>query len=98
MLLQALFAPAMAQDSKLDKKELDQLLAPIALYLDELITNILMASTYPLDVVQAARWVKEPDNAKLRGDALAKAPGKQRMGSQHQSAGSVPDRPPEHER
>ena len=73
MLLQALFAPAMAQDSKLDKKELDQLLAPIALYPDELITNILMASTYPLDVVQAARWVKEPDNAKLKGDALAKA-------------------------
>src|SRR5262249_36138876 len=73
LLLQALYAPLAAEDGKLDKKELDQLLAPIALYPDDLITNILMASTYPLDVVQAARWIKEPANAKLKGDALAKA-------------------------
>lgn len=38
--------------------ELDQLLAPIALYPDALLAQILMASTYPLEVVQAARWVK----------------------------------------
>lgn len=66
-------APAIAQDGKLKKEELDQLLAPIALYPDELLTNVLMAATYPLDVVQAARWKKEPANAKLKGDALAKA-------------------------
>ena len=54
-------------------EELDQMLAPIALYPDELLANILMASTYPLDVVQAARWRKEPANAKLKGDALTKA-------------------------
>ena len=64
----------MAEDSgKLSKQELDQLLAPIALYPDDLLTNVLMASTYPLDVVQAARWKKEPANAKLKGDALVKA-------------------------
>ena len=73
VLLQALLTPAVAQDDKLDKKELDQLLAPIALYPDELLTNVLMGATYPLDIVQAARWVKEPANAKLKGDALAKA-------------------------
>jgi hypothetical protein len=66
-------APVLAQDGKLKKEELDQLLAPIALYPDDLLTNVLMASTYPLDVVQAARWRKEPPNAKLKGDALVKA-------------------------
>ncbi|MBL8444989.1 MAG: DUF3300 domain-containing protein, partial [Zoogloeaceae bacterium] len=38
------------------QQELDQLLAPIALYPDALLAQILMASTYPLEVVQAARW------------------------------------------
>ncbi len=66
-------APAFAQDGKLKKEELDQLLAPIALYPDDLLTNVLVASTYPLEVVQAARWKKEPANAKLKGDALTKA-------------------------
>src|SRR5262249_58517829 len=73
LAFQAAVAPAMAQDDKLSKQELDQLLAPIALYPDDLLTNVLMASTYPLDVVQASRWVKEPQNAKLKGDALTKA-------------------------
>mgnify|MGYP001328639946 CR=1 FL=1 len=54
-------------------EELDQLLAPVALYPDDLLSNVLMGSTYPLEVVQAARWQKEPANAKLKGDALAKA-------------------------
>ena len=70
---QTAMAPVLAQDTKLKKEELDQLLAPIALYPDDLLTNVLMASTYPLDVVQAARWRKEPANAKIKGDALVKA-------------------------
>jgi hypothetical protein len=37
---------------------LDQLLAPIALYPDALLAQILMAATYPLEVVEAARWVQ----------------------------------------
>jgi hypothetical protein len=53
------------------QEELEQILAPIALYPDPLIAQILMASTYPLEVVQAARWVKQ--NASLKGDALTKA-------------------------
>lgn len=40
----------------LDKPQLDQLVAPIALYPDPLLAQVLMASTYPLDVVEAARW------------------------------------------
>ncbi len=54
-------------------EQLDQLLAPIALYPDPLLGQILMAATYPLEVVQAERWVMDPNNAALRGDALIAA-------------------------
>ncbi len=40
------------------QQELDQMLAPIAIYPDSLLSQILMASTYPLEVVEAARWSK----------------------------------------
>lgn len=60
-------------DDKFTKAELDQILAPIALYPDELLTNVLIASTYPLDVVAAARWRSESANAKLTGDDLTTA-------------------------
>src|SRR6516164_9213311 len=53
--------------------QLDQLVAPIALYPDPLLAQILMASTYPLEVVEAARWVSAPANKGLRGDALINA-------------------------
>ncbi|MGD2030040.1 MAG: DUF3300 domain-containing protein [Desulfobacterales bacterium] len=59
------------QTERFGKEELDQMLAPIALYPDSLIAQILMASTYPLEVVQAERWVKE--NKNLTGDALDNA-------------------------
>jgi hypothetical protein len=59
------------QTEKFMKEELDQMLAPIALYPDSLIAQILMASTYPLEVVQAERWLKE--NKNLTGDALDNA-------------------------
>lgn len=54
-------------------QQLDQLLAPIALYPDPLLAQILMAATYPLDVIAADRWVHEPSNVNLRGDTLAAA-------------------------
>src|SRR6266487_2683968 len=44
-------------------EELEQILAPIALHPDTLVAQILMASTYPLEVVQAERWAKQ--NASL---------------------------------
>ena len=53
------------------KEELEQILAPIALYPDALLAQIFMASTYPLEIVEAARWSKEhPD---VKGDAVAGA-------------------------
>jgi hypothetical protein len=50
------------------KEELTQMLAPIALYPDSLVAQILMASTYPLEIVEAERWLR--DNKNLKGDAL----------------------------
>lgn len=54
-------------------EQLDQMLAPVALYPDEVLANVLMAATYPLDVVQAARWRMEPANKKLKDASLTKA-------------------------
>ncbi|MGV0952423.1 MAG: DUF3300 domain-containing protein, partial [Azonexus sp.] len=51
-------------------QELDSLTAPIALYPDALLSQILMASTYPLEVVSAARWAKA--NPDVKGDAALK--------------------------
>jgi hypothetical protein len=55
------------------QEQLDQMLAPIALYPDTLLAQILMASTYPLEVVEAQRWLQNRQNAALRGDQLAAA-------------------------
>jgi len=69
-------APASTQSDQLLKPEaLDALVAPIALYPDTLLSQILMASTYPLEVVQAERWVEA--NKKLKGDELKSAVDKQ---------------------
>jgi hypothetical protein len=57
----------------LTQGQLDQLVAPIALYPDPLLAQMLMASTYPLEVVEAARWVSAPANKALQGDALTNA-------------------------
>ena len=56
-------------------EEIEQLVAPIALYPDSLVSQILMASTYPLEVVEADRWAKQNKNQK--GDAFAAALEKQ---------------------
>ncbi|HWL73180.1 MAG TPA: DUF3300 domain-containing protein, partial [Burkholderiaceae bacterium] len=59
----------------LKPEQLEALVAPIALYPDELLANVLAASTYPLEVVQADRWLKERKT--LKGDALKKEVEKQ---------------------
>src|SRR5215831_5159911 len=69
-------APASSSSDQLLKPEqLDALVSPIALYPDTLLAEVLMASTYPLEVVQAARWLEE--NKNLKGDALKAAVDKQ---------------------
>ncbi|TXL70052.1 DUF3300 domain-containing protein [Vineibacter terrae] len=65
-------APAPAPQKPLYKpEELDQMLAPIALYPDSLLAQVLMAATYPLEVVEASRWSKA--NPNLKGDAAVQA-------------------------
>ena len=67
-------APAQTQtpiEEKLSEGQIDQLVAPIALYPDPLLTQVLMASTYPLEVVEAARW--SHDNSMVNGQALQDA-------------------------
>lgn len=59
------------QAYKFSKEELTQMLAPIALYPDALTAQILMASTYPLEVVEADRWMRK--NGELEGEELDKA-------------------------
>jgi hypothetical protein len=56
-------------------EELEQLVAPIALYPDSVLAQVLMASTYPLEIVEAARWSKEHKDVKA--DALTKEMEKQ---------------------
>ncbi len=59
--------------SSLTADQLDQLVAPIALYPDSLLAQILMAATYPFEIVEADRWLRRPGNAALTGDALTAA-------------------------
>ncbi|MGZ8160055.1 MAG: DUF3300 domain-containing protein, partial [Methylobacter sp.] len=59
--------PAPAPDAK-PLTDLESLVAPVALYPDPLLAELLVASTYPLEVVQAARWLETtPDFATLSG-------------------------------
>ncbi|EQD60190.1 secreted protein, partial [mine drainage metagenome] len=53
--------------------QLDQLTAPIAVYSDPLLGMILTAATYPLEIVEATRWLDSDDHASLRGAALDEA-------------------------
>ncbi|WP_313625740.1 DUF3300 domain-containing protein [Achromobacter sp.] len=62
--------PALAQ-TKLTNAQLDQLMAPVALYPDALLSQILMGSTYPDDVAAAAKW--SAANPKQSGDDAVKA-------------------------
>jgi len=73
---QAAPAPAAAQPAPVvapayTAAQIDQWVAPIALYPDALLSQILMASTYPANVIQAAQWSK--DNPKMEGDAAIQA-------------------------
>jgi Protein of unknown function (DUF3300) len=77
-----------ATDKPLSNEQLDQLVAPIALYPDSLISQILMAATYPLEVVEAARWSKE--NPNVKGQALEDAMQKQQWDPSVKALTAVP--------
>jgi hypothetical protein len=64
-------APTESQPAPFKPEEIEALVAPVALYPDSVLAQVLMASTYPLEIVHAARWVKA--NPKVTGDAAVKA-------------------------
>src|SRR5262249_16075457 len=63
------------QTTTLPPQELDPLVAPIALYSDQLLAQTLAASTYPLEVIQLQQWMA--NNPNLKDKALADAVSKQ---------------------
>jgi hypothetical protein len=62
------FAQSAAGPKTFNQQQLEQMLAPIALYPDSLLAQVLIAATYPVQVVEADRWVK--NNKNLKGSAL----------------------------
>src|SRR5258708_1161489 len=62
-------APATVQDANPTPAQLQQLVAPIALYPDALVAQILAAATYPDEIAQADQWMQQ--HADLKGDPLA---------------------------
>ena len=59
------------QETMLSQAELEQILAPIALYPDTVLSHILVAATYPLEVIQAERWTLQ--NPSMTGDDAVRA-------------------------
>lgn len=80
---------AEAEEAKLTADQLDSLVAPVALYPDPLLAQTLVASTYPLEVIQLQPWlVKNPE---LKDKALADAVANQPWDPAIQSMAAVPD-------
>ena len=61
-------APAEEAAPKLTNDQIDSLVAPIALYPDPLLSQALVASTYPLELIQAQQWLAK--NKDLKGEGL----------------------------
>lgn len=100
MLLLLLFsagAPLAAQEQdssqpptqQFSRDQLDAMVAPIALYPDNLLSQVLVASTYPLEVVEAAQWLRQ--NGNLRGSQLVDAARQQNWDPSIQALVVFPD-------
>jgi hypothetical protein len=76
-------APKIAND------QLDSLVAPIALYPDPLLSQVLVASTYPLEVIQLQQWLGQHKD--LKGDALVAAVQKEDWDPSIQAMAALPD-------
>src|SRR5262245_25923696 len=83
-------APSSSQDSApIPPDQLDSLVAPIALYPDQLLAQTLAASTYPLELMELQQWLTR--NAGLSEQALADAVAKQPWDPSVQSMAVFPD-------
>jgi len=91
VLLVSLAGPAFAQAPKapqFSSQRLEEIAAPIALYPDSLLMQIFMAATYPLEIIEADRWLRKQP---LSGDALAKALKDQDWDASVKSLCTLPD-------
>src|SRR5437899_6907808 len=82
-------AVADEQAPKIPTEQLDSLVAPIALYPDPLLAQVLAASTYPLELVQLQQWLQK--NPGLKDKALVDAVQKQPWDPSVQSMAALPD-------
>ena len=76
-------------EAKIPAEQLDSLVAPIALYPDQLLSQVLVASTYPLEIIQLQQWLAK--NATLKDKALADAVAKQPWDPSIQSMAALPE-------
>jgi len=82
------FAPQPDQEL-LSADKLNNLVAPIALYPDPLLSQMLVASTYPLEVVEASQWLQR--NSNLKGQALVNAAKEEPWDPSVQALVAIPD-------
>jgi hypothetical protein len=81
--------PAQAPAQLLPPEQLDTLVAPVALYPDPLLSQVLVASTYPLEVVEAQQWLQR--NRNLKGQQLTEAARQQNWDASVQAMVAFPD-------
>jgi len=81
--------PTGQSQAALSPQQLESLVAPIALYPDPILSQVLVASTYPLEIVEAGRWVSQHSN--LKGQALADAAKQQSWDASVQALVLMPD-------
>lgn len=89
ILLPAASPQTNAQAATVSAGQLDSLVAPIALYPDPLLAQVLAASTYPQEVVQLQQWLSQ--NPSLTGQALAQAVAQQPLDPSVQAMAAFPD-------
>jgi hypothetical protein len=77
------------QAARIPPDQLDSLVAPIALYPDPLLSQTLVASTYPLEIIQLQQWLQQ--NKNLKDKALADAAKKQNWDPSIQALAALPD-------
>src|SRR5499433_2307602 len=75
--------------AKLTPDHLDSLVAPIALYPDPMLAQVLAASTYPLEIIQLQQWLTK--NPKLKDKELADAVAKQQWDPSVQALAGLPE-------
>src|SRR3954462_5007944 len=80
---------AAEEAAKIPSDQLDALVAPIALYPDELLSQTLVASTYPLELMQLQQWLER--NKGLKDKKLVEAVSKQPWDPSIQAMAALPD-------